>query len=104
MEEAENITNVNGAITLEFIKLYLRVDTDAEDELIKLLIDVAREFVIDSVGVCDESKAEVRILMLSIISTLYEKRCFTVEKSDEVQYTFNQIIMQLQKNSGDSNA
>ena len=83
-------------LELEFVKTYLRVDGDDDDEYISLLIEAAREFVVSYVGMCDESRAKVRVLMLGIIATLFEKRAFTIEKEDNLQYTYSTIIMQLQ--------
>lgn len=87
---------MDGQLTRELVKNYLRVDGDEDDEYITLLIEAAREFVTSYVGECDESKAKVRVLMLGVIATLYEKRALTVEKNDNLQYTFQTVIMQLQ--------
>ena len=81
---------------LTFIKNYLRIDTDYDDEYIMLLLDVAREYVIDAVGECDETKARVKLVMLNIIATLYENRKFTIEKNNEkVAYAIKNMLLQL---------
>lgn len=81
---------------LTFIKNYLRIDTDYDDEYIMLLLDVAREYVIDAVGECDETKARVKLVMLNIIATLYENRRFTIDKNNEkVAYTIKTMLQQL---------
>lgn len=81
---------------LTFIKNYLRIDTDFDDEYIKLLIDVAREYVTDAVGECDETKARVKLVMLNLIATLYENRQFTIDKSNEkVAYAIKTMLLQL---------
>lgn len=88
-------------LSLEDVKLFLKVDLEDDDNYIKLLIDVAKEYVSSQIGSCDQSKARVRILMLTIIANLYEKRQLTIDKGDKVQYVLNTMIMQLQM-EGDS--
>lgn len=82
---------------LDNIKDFLRVDFDEDDDYINLLIDVAKEYIVDSVGKYDETIARYKLLLLNIVSTLYENRQFTIDKSNEkVSYTLKSIIMQLQ--------
>lgn len=82
---------------LAFIKDYLRVDSDDDDVYITLLLDVAREYITDAVGECDETKARVKLLMLTIIATLYENRAFTVNTNNEkVSYPIKTMIHQLE--------
>lgn len=81
---------------LNFVKGFIKVDFDDDDDYIELLIDVAREYVESAIGVCDEDKARVRLLELVIIDELYHKREFTVEKAGtQAQYTIRSIINQL---------
>ena len=86
-------------MTLDYVKNYLKVDFNDDDEYISLLIEAAAEYVVDAVGECDESIARVRLLMLVIISEMYEKRTFTVDSDStntKAQYTIRSIINQLQ--------
>lgn len=92
-------------MNLNFIKKYLRVDFDDDDDFILLLWEVAKKYVVNSVGQpalneageVDETNPLVKLLELTIISTLYEERSFTVNKSNEkLQYTLRSIILQLQ--------
>lgn len=83
-------------LSLNDVKLFIKADGDEDDSYINLLIDVAKEYIESQVGVCDQTKARVRILMLNIIATLYQKRQLTIEKNDSVQYVLNTMIMQLQ--------
>lgn len=81
---------------LQEVKSFLKVDFDDDDSYILLLIDAAKEYIIDSVGKYDASKARMRVYLLNIVSTLYEKRSLTVDKADEkVQYTLMSIARQL---------
>lgn len=82
---------------LEQIKQFLRVDFDDDDSYIILLIDVAKEYIIDAVGKYDETSARYKLLLLNIVSTLYENREYTIDKTNEkVAYTLKSIILQLQ--------
>ena len=90
---------------LTFIKKYLRVDFDDDNDYINLLHDAAKQYVINTVGQnalndkgeIDEENPLVKLLELTIISTLYENRTYTVNKNDEkLQYTLKSIILQLQ--------
>ncbi|MBU5331418.1 head-tail connector protein [Anaerocolumna aminovalerica] len=82
---------------LTLVKNFLRVDINDDDEYLKLLIEVAKEYIIAAIGKCDESKPRVKLLMLNIISNLYETRQFTVDKANEkVQYALKTMITQLQ--------
>lgn len=85
---------------LTLIKNFLRIDINEDDEYLKLLIGVAREYIIAAIGKCDESSARVKLLMLNIIASLYETRQFTIDKaSEKVQYSLKTMIMQLQMES-----
>lgn len=84
---------------LQEVKSFLKVDFDDDDSYILLLIDAAKEYIIDSVGKYDASKARMRVYLLNIVSTLYEKRSLTVElanqKDEKVQYALMSIARQL---------
>ena len=87
---------------LSYVKTFLKVDFDDDNEYISLLIDVAREYVIDAIGRCDESIARVKLLMLVIITEMYENRSFTVDTANQkAQYTIRSIINQLQNGDDD---
>lgn len=85
-------------MTLAEMKSYLKVDFNDDDDFITLLIDVAREYIIDAVGKCDETVARVKLLMRIIVGELYEKRSMTFDidhTNQKVQYTIRSIINQL---------
>ncbi len=65
-------------VTLEEAKLYLRVDSDEEDDLIRELINSATNLVKDISRLSDEEfdreSAAVRIAILYAVAYLYENR------------------------------
>lgn len=82
---------------LSFIKLFLKVDFDDDDDIIELMADVATDYINAAVGSCNYEDARVRLLALVIITELYEKRSYSVEKAGvKAQYTIRSIIAQLQ--------
>lgn len=82
---------------LEYIKGFLKVDFDDDDEIIQLLSETAKRYIESAVGKCDYSDPRVKVLALVIITELYEKRSFSVDKAGEkAQYTIRSIITQLQ--------
>lgn len=87
---------------LSYVKTFLKVDFNDDDEYISLLIDVAREYVVDAIGKCDENIARVKLLMLVIITEMYENRSFAVDTANQkAQYTIRSIINQLQNGDDD---
>lgn len=95
---------------IKLIKDYLRVDFGDDDDFIKLLDDAANQYILNAVGkpaLNDEGKVDeenplIKLLKLTIISTLYDNRTFTVSKKDEkLQYTIRSILLQLQMEGED---
>ena len=66
-------------MTLAEMKSYLKVDFDDDDNFITLLMDVAREYITDAIGECNEEIARVKLLMRVIVAELYEKRSMTFD-------------------------
>lgn len=82
---------------LNYIKGFLKVDFDEDDEYITLLSGVAEKYIEAATGKCDYNDPRVKLLALVIITELYEKRSYSVEKAGEkAQYTIRSIISQLQ--------
>lgn len=84
-------------MTLEEIKNFLKVDFGDDDSLITLEIEAAKEYITDAVGQYKESSARMNLLLLNIVSTLYENRVYTVQQANEkVQYSLSSMVLQLQ--------
>ncbi len=82
---------------LEYIKNFLKVDFDDDDQIIMLLSETAEKYIEAATGKCDYTDPRVKLLALVIITELYEKRSFSVENAGEkAQYTIRSIISQLQ--------
>lgn len=87
-------------MTLSDVKLYLRVDGDAEDTLITQLMSVADGYMSDAVtnysahyGNDDGYTARADMAKLAIIADLYENR--NTENPQSFSHTVQSIIHQL---------
>lgn len=92
-------------MTLAEMKSYLKVDFNDDDNEITLMMNVAREYIIDAIGECDETIARVQLLMRVIVGELYEKRSMTFDMNstnEKVQYVIRSIINQLSFGDDDS--
>ncbi len=84
-------------LSIDFIKRHLKIDHNEDDEYIRFLQSVAREYIIDAVGTYDETSSRVQLLELCIIGDLYENRQYTANKfSDRANRTIKSIVLQLQ--------
>jgi uncharacterized phage protein (possible DNA packaging) len=61
-------------MTLEEVKTFIRVDFNDDDELIKLIIEVAQDYVSNGFSEYDETNPSHKILMLKAVKTLYDNR------------------------------
>lgn len=92
-------------MTLAEMKSYLKVDFDDDDNDITLMMNVAREYIVDAIGECNEEIARVQLLMRVIVAELYEKRSMTFDMNstnEKVQYVIRSIINQLSFGDDDS--
>ena len=92
-------------MTLAEMKSYLKVDYNDDDNEITLMMNVAREYITDAIGECDETIARVQLLMRVIVGELYEKRSMTFDMNStnqKVQYVIRSIINQLSFGDDDS--
>ena len=94
-------------MTLAEMKSYLKVDYNDDDNDITLMMDVAREYIVDAIGECNEEIARVQLLMRVIVAELYEKRSMTFDMNstnEKVQYVIRSIINQLSFSFGDDDS
>lgn len=98
-------------LTVEEAKLFLRVDYDEDDDLIRLLIDNAEIYLKDAIDDYgskignERFQNKVKLAMLVLVSNWYDNRDFTEFKTDEkVRYTIHSLIQQMKHgNYGDNN-
>lgn len=84
---------------ISYIKDFLRIDFDDDDDYIKLLKEVAIEYIEDSIGSFNPERSKQKYLLLTLIKEMYSKRSFMVDKSDEkIRYISKSIILQEQLN------
>ncbi|WP_300343373.1 head-tail connector protein [Fusobacterium sp.] len=77
-------------LTLENIKEYLRVDSDEDDTLIRMLEDYAKEEIEDSTGVpfnIEGNSETYNMAVLIIIADRYENR-----SSTDTEFKVNNIL------------
>lgn len=83
---------------IDVVKQYLRIDTDADDELIELMMEAAEEYIVSTVGVCDFENGRTKLLFLAVMQDFYENRTYTVTEAEKrrLAHTQASIILQLQ--------
>ena len=84
--------------SLDLVKHHLKLDEiDDDDSYLNFLMQAAVSYVEDAVGRCDTENPKVVLLLLVLISNLYENRQYTIDKSSEkVQYVTHSMLLQLQ--------
>ncbi|NFA42132.1 phage gp6-like head-tail connector protein [Clostridium botulinum] len=59
---------------LEYIKNYIHVDYNEDDDLIKLFIDVGKKYITDGFSVYNENNLAHRLILLKAVKSLYDNR------------------------------
>lgn len=86
-------------MTLEQVKDYLRVDGDDDDNIIQVMMEAAKEYIISAVGEYDEEDKTAKILFCAIVQNMYDNRELMqsdIQQRKRIEYTFGSIILQLQ--------
>ena len=85
-------------MNINAVKEYLRIDDDADDATIGVMIDAAKEYIRDAVGRCDERNPKTKLLFYTLMQDFYENRVLTVKESDKprLAHATNSIVLQLQ--------
>ena len=90
---------------LGIVKQHLKVDYDDDDSYLLLLIGAACEYIDDAVdapALNDPKNAvRLRLLLLVIVTDMYEHRSMSFEPAGKVQYTIRSVISQLQAGDPD---
>ena len=82
------------------VKNFCRIDDD-DDINLQLMVDAAKEYVVEAIGEnVNFESPRVKMLILNIVSSLYENRQITIDKSNEkMQYSLRNMVLQLQINA-----
>lgn len=86
---------------LNTVKKFLRVDYDDEDEIIKLEIEAAKEYIKNAVGIYVSSNPLMNLLLLTLVTDMFEKRSYTVGTNEKCTRTVAGMVLQLQLQYGD---
>ena len=83
---------------LEDVKIYLRIDGDEEDALLRTMMQAGEEYIRSAVGEYDDDDPTAQILLAAIVQNMYDNR--ELMQSDKqmkkrIEYTFQSIILQL---------
>ena len=70
-------------MTIEQVKKYLKVDFSDDDDTIMLMIQAAMEYITAAVGKYEESSYRMRLILLALVSDMYENRTYTTDKQSE---------------------
>lgn len=83
-------------MTLEEVKVFLRIDDNAEDELINGLMLAAEEYLLGAGIEKDYSKEIYKLTVKMLIANWYENRNITDKNLQEVPYGLKYLIIQQQ--------
>lgn len=85
-------------MNLEEVKEYLRIDEDADDLAIQIMMDTAKQFITDAVGFYEGSNPKIKMLFALVMQDFYENRVLVVKESDRQRLAFvaSSLLMQLQ--------
>lgn len=83
---------------LKDVKLYLRIDGDEEDALIRKMMQAGEEYIRSAVGEYDDTDPTAQILLAAIVQNMYDNRELMQSEQQtkkRIEYTFQSIILQL---------
>jgi uncharacterized phage protein (predicted DNA packaging) len=84
-------------VTLTEVKEYLKVDTDIDDTLIAIQIEVAEEYLKNATGkeFTDDNKL-AKLYCFMLVENMYEMRSLMVSKNEKISITATALLLQLQ--------
>lgn len=85
-------------MTLNEAKAYLRIDDDADDQVLELMMRATEDYILGSVGWCDLAHPKMKMLYFLLLQDFYENRVLIVKEADRQRLTqvASSIILQLQ--------
>lgn len=81
---------------LDTVKKFLHIDFDDDDDLILLMINAGQEYIKNAVGEYNDNSFVAKLLLLNLVTSMYETRTYTISQNDKQSYTVKSMIMQLQ--------
>lgn len=85
-------------MTLDDVKAYLRIDEDADDMVLEVMMQAAEQYIRDAVGFYEEENPKIKMLYWLVIQDFYENRVLVVKETDKQRLScvVSSIVMQLQ--------
>ena len=83
---------------LSTVKDFLKVDFSDDDSYILFLIDVAKEYITDSLGSYDNTRQKQKYLLLTLIQDMYNNRSYAVKEDEKTRLIIRSIVLQEQLN------
>ncbi len=83
---------------LDDVKTYLRIDEDADDVVLEVMMQATEQYIKDAVGFYEEENPKIKMLYWLVIQDFYENRVLVVKEADKqrLSYAVSSIVMQLQ--------
>lgn len=79
----------------DFVKKYLRVDTDTDDDQIKILIDAAKEYLTNAGVTALPDNYLYKLAIAMLVVNWYDNRCPVGQANEKMKYSLNAILNQL---------
>lgn len=83
---------------LSTVKDFLKVDFEDDDSYILLLIDVAKEYITDSLGFYDNTRKKQQYLLLTLVQDMYNNRSYTINSDEKTRLAIRSMVLQEQFN------
>ena len=85
-------------MTLDDVKAYLRIDEDADDMVLEIMMQATEQYIRDAVGFYEKENPKIKMLYWLVISDFYENRVLTVKESDKqrLSHVVSSLVLQLQ--------
>lgn len=83
---------------LDDVKTYLRIDEDADDVVLEVMMQATEQYIKDAAGFYEEENPKIKMLYWLVIQDFYENRVLTVKESDKQRLTHvvSSLVLQLQ--------
>lgn len=84
-------------VTLEQVKSWLRIDYDEDDIDVQMLIDTAKDYIINATNELVNIESNLfNLAMRMLIQHWYDNRCQFADKEKPIPQGFQYILQQLQ--------